>query len=86
MSKSQVDNHFHTNLSLFDVLPITIFLSPLSPQVKCCATITYNHGIYELPYKLRLDLRKLGNITKVYKLHIMPSFPDKILLILAKSS
>ena len=83
MSKSQVDNHFHTNLSLFDVLPITIFLSP---QMKCCATITYKHGIYELPYKLRLDLRKLGNITKVSKLHIMPSLPDKILLILAKSS
>ena len=50
----------------------------LSPQVKRCAIITYKHGIYELPHELpndlrlrKLDLRKLGNLTKVSKLHRM---------------
>ena len=48
----------------------------LSPQVKRCAIITYKHGIYKLPHELpndlRLkDLRKLGNIRKVPKLHRM---------------
>ena len=38
-----------------------------SPQMKRCAIITYKHGIYELPNDLRL--RKLGNISKVSKLH-----------------
>ena len=40
----------------------------VSPQVERCATITYKHGIYELPHKLPNDLRlyirkimKLGN-------------------------
>ena len=47
-----------------------------SPQVKRCAIITYNHSIYKLPHELpndlRLkDLRKLGNIKKVFKLHRM---------------
>ena len=45
----------------------------LSPQVKRCASITYKHGIYELlhelPMDLRLNLRKLGDIRKVSKLH-----------------
>ena len=41
----------------------------LSPQVKRCAIITYEHGIYELPYDLRL--RKLGKIRKVSKPHGM---------------
>ena len=35
----------------------------LSPQVKRCAIITYEHGIYELPQELPNDgrLRILGN-------------------------
>ena len=34
-----------------------------SPQVKRCAIITYEHGIYELPHELPNDLRLniLGN-------------------------
>ena len=28
-----------------------------SQQVKRCAIITYNHGIYELPHKLPNDLK-----------------------------
>ena len=54
----------------------------ISSQVKRCAIITYKHGIYGLPHELlngsRLrnnlrikDLRKLGNIRKVSKLHRM---------------
>ena len=45
----------------------------LSPQVKRCAIITYEHGIYELPHELPNDLRrrKLGNIREVYKLYRM---------------
>ena len=45
----------------------------LSPQVKQCTIITYKHGIYELPHELPYDLRlkKLGNISKVSKLHKM---------------
>ena len=48
----------------------------ISPQVKRCAIITYEHGIYELPHELpnnlRLkDLRKLENIRKLSKLHRM---------------
>ena len=44
-------------LRLFNVLPRF-----LSPQVKQCAIITYNHSIYELPYQLPnyLRLRILG--------------------------
>ena len=43
----------------------------LLPQVKRCPIITYKHGIYELSHELglRKDLRKLGNIRKVSKLH-----------------
>ena len=38
-------------------------------QVKRCPTVTYKHGIYELPHELPNDLRlkKLGNIRKVSK-------------------
>ena len=47
----------------------------LSPQKKRCAIITYKNAIYELahelPNDLRLDLRKLGNIRKMSKLHRM---------------
>ena len=46
------DNHFH-NFSGF-LLFYQIFLSP---QVKQWATITYKHGIYELPHELPNDLR-----------------------------
>ena len=47
-----MDNHFHNMLTIFDVLP-----NFLSPQVKRCAFITYEHGIYELPNELPNDLR-----------------------------
>ena len=46
----------------------------LSPQVKRWAFITYKHGVYELPHELPNDLRnlrKLGNIRKLSKLHRM---------------
>ena len=43
----------------------------LSPQVKRYAIITYEHGIYVLPYELPNSLRKLVNIRKVSKLHSM---------------
>ena len=46
-----------------------IFLSPL---VKRCALITYKqHGIYDLFHELPNDLKKLGNIKKLPKLHRM---------------
>ena len=49
----------------------------LSPQVNRSAIITYKHGIYELPN----DLRLLGNITELSKLHRMiaqyPASPPK---------
>ena len=54
-----------------------MFCQPfLSPQVKRCAIITYEHGIYELPHELPNDLRlykimKLGNIRRVPKTHRM---------------
>ena len=52
----------------------------LSPQVKRYASITYKHGIYELPNDLRLKgLRKLRNIRKVPRLHSpMPSPPAEM--------
>ena len=31
------------------------------PQVKRCATITYEHGTYKLPHELPNDLKLLGN-------------------------
>ena len=40
----------------------------LSPNVKQSAVISSEHGIYELPHELTLDLRKLGNITRIFKL------------------
>ena len=73
----------------------------LSPQVKRWAIISYKHGIYELshelPNDLRLrklrDLRKLGNIRKVPKLHriitqcpVPPKKKMKALPILAENS
>ena len=41
----------------------------LSPQVKRCAIITYEYGIYKLPNELLNDLGlgKLENIRKVSK-------------------
>ena len=43
----------------------------LSPQVKRCTIITYKHGIYMAERLKTSDLRKLGNIRKVSKLHRM---------------
>ena len=48
----------------------------LSPPVKRWAIITYKHGIYKLPHELSnafktYDLRKLGNMRKLSKLHRM---------------
>ena len=40
-----------------------------SPQVKQYTIITYKHGIYKLPHELPNEIRKLGNIRKVLKLH-----------------
>ena len=59
-----------------------IFLSPL---VKRCALITYKqHGICDLFHELPNDLKKLGNIKKLPKLHrndrpapIPPPLPAK---------
>ena len=68
-----------------------------SRQVKRCTTITYKHGIYELPLKLQNDLRlktdDLGNqetsrkSQNIIELYLVLSLPPKIkiLLILAKS-
>ena len=45
----------------------------LSPQVKRSVITINKHGIYELPNKLPNDLsqnlRKMGNITKISKVH-----------------
>ena len=44
----------------------------ISPRVNRWAIITDKHDIYPLPKTLKtLDPRKLGNITKVSKLHRM---------------
>ena len=66
-------DHFHNVLRL--LMFYQIFLSS---QVKRCAIITYKHGIYELPKRLKtcafspppLPPRK-GNIRKVLKPHRM---------------
>ena len=44
-----------------------------SPEVKTSVIISNKHGIYELPHELRNDLRlrKLGNIRKISKFHII---------------
>ena len=48
---NEIGNHFETNnLRLFDYYQVF-----LSPQVKRSSTITYEHGIYELPHKLPND-------------------------------
>ena len=43
----------------------------LSPQAKWIVIISNKRGIYELPQEFLndLDLRKLGNIKKISKLH-----------------
>ena len=64
-----------------------------SPQLKRCAIITYEHGIYELPHELLHDLRprKLKNIRKLSKPYRMianrPVSPSKMkaLLILEEN-
>ena len=45
-----------------------------SPQENQCVIITYKHGMYKFPYEFPNNLRlrileKLGNISKVSKLH-----------------
>ena len=66
----------------------------LSPQVKRCAIITYEYGIYKLPNELLNDLGlgKLENIRKVSKTPQndtpmrSPPAKIKILSILRKNS
>ena len=44
----------------------------LSPQMKQGVIISKKHGIYELPNNLKTyDIRKLGNINKISKRHII---------------
>ena len=52
------NNHFYSFLRHFDIYQIFF-----SAQVKRCASITYNCGIYQLPHELQDDLRLniLGN-------------------------
>ena len=61
-------NQFYNNLRLFDILPNFPFTTS-----ETMAIITYKYGIYELPNDLNdlPDLRKLGNIRKLSKLHRM---------------
>ena len=68
---SRIYNHFHNILRLFDVLPNF----PLTTS-ETMRNFNYKHGKYEMPHKLLNDLRfndlrKLGNIRKVSKLHRM---------------
>ena len=68
----------------------------LSRQVKQCANITYNHGIYKSPHDLANDLRLgileskeiSGNCLNFIKCSLVPSLPAKmkVLLILKESS
>ena len=50
-----------------------LYYNLLSPQPKQCVIVTYKLVIYELPNDLikQKQLRKLGNIMKVSKLHRM---------------
>ena len=56
---------------------LQLYYNLLSSQPKECVIVTYKLVIYELLHELPNDLikqkqlRKLGNITKVSKLHIM---------------
>ena len=43
----------------------------LSPQVKRSKINSNKHGIYELPNKVRQDLRKLGKVRKILKFRII---------------
>ena len=62
-----------STISFYNILRI-FYQIFLSPQVKRCPIITYKYGIYKLPNQLPNDLnnlRKLGNIRKLSKLHRM---------------
>ena len=52
---------------------LQLYYNLLSPQPKQCVIVTYKLVIYELPNDLikQKQLRKLGNIMKVSKLHRM---------------
>ena len=41
----------------------------LSPQVKRSVIISNKHGIYQLAHELLNDLRLMGSIRKISKLH-----------------
>ena len=41
----------------------------LSPQVKRSVIISNKHGIYQLAHELPNDLRLMGSIRKISKLH-----------------
>ena len=69
IGQEATSNHFHNILRLFDVLANFPFT-----RSEMILIITYKHGIYELPHELPnelayKDLRRLGNIRKVLKLH-----------------
>ena len=67
----------------------------VSPQVKQCAIITNEHGIYELPHELPNDLRlrilqnqeRSGNFLKLIEPEpiAQSSFQNKFLLLLGKT-
>ena len=67
----------------------------VSPQVKQCAIITNEHGIYELPHELPNDLRlrilqnqeRSGNFLKLIEPSpiAQSSFQNKFLLLLGKT-
>ena len=54
-------------ITFWDILMVEqIFLSP---QVKRSVIISNKHGIYQLAHELPNDLRLMGSIRKISKLH-----------------
>ena len=54
-------------ITFWDILMVEqIFLSP---QVKRSVIISNKHGIYQLGHELPNDLRLMGSIRKISKLH-----------------
>ena len=68
--KSSEGAHLKLNLQ---ATTLQLYYNLLSPQPKQCVIVTYKLVIYELPNDLikQKQLRKLGNIMKVSKLHRM---------------
>ena len=68
--KSSEGAHLKLNLQ---ATTLQLYYNLLSPQPKQCVIVTYKVVIYELPNDLikQKQLRKLGNIMKVSKLHRM---------------